>query len=193
MQISRIRWYIKPETYFFGAVIVLIFPLSWVAAWLIAAVVHELSHYAALRILRVRVDAVTIGISDTVMKTEAMETPTEIICALAGPLGGLCLLFLSRWMPRVAICALFQSLYNLLPIFPLDGGRALLSLLDCFLPADFAKKIYNIVKFSMFSFFLIISVASMYFRLGIILLVFTAILFLKSKKENPLENGINKL
>lgn len=193
MQTSRIRWHIKSEIYFFGAVVFLIIPLRWIAAWLIAAVAHELFHYAALRLCGVNVDEVTIGMHGATMRTESMEPSTETICALAGPLGGLCLLFLSRWAPYIAICGLFQSLYNLLPIFPLDGGRALLGILRCVLSADSADRIYSIIKVSVLLIFLIMSVVCLYFRLGLIPLIFTVILFLKSKKENPLENGINKL
>ena len=58
------------------------------------------------------------------MEVDGLSDGKELICALAGPAGGLILLIFARWIPRIAICAAVQALYNLLPVYPLDGGRA---------------------------------------------------------------------
>ena len=49
----------------------------------------------------------------------------ELLAVLAGPVGSLLLLGVHRWFPRLALCGLVQGLFNLLPVRPLDGGRAL--------------------------------------------------------------------
>ena len=49
------------------------------------------------------------------------ETMTEE----TGPCAGFLLLFWVRLVPWLAFWGLMQGLYNLLPVYPMDGGRAL--------------------------------------------------------------------
>lgn len=100
-------------------------PLNWLVAVMVAACFHELCHILALRLLAGRVCCLRIGAGGAAIHAQPLSAGKELVCALAGPMGGLCLLLLARWFPRVAICAGIQSFYNLLPVYPLDGGRAL--------------------------------------------------------------------
>lgn len=113
------------------AAAVLLLPANWVAAWLLAAAFHELCHYIALRLCGVNVFAMRIGFSGAAIEAESMKPEHELIAALAGPFGGLLLLLLLRIMPSVAVSALIQSVFNLLPVYPLDGGRAIRALVAC--------------------------------------------------------------
>ena len=63
------------------------------------------------------------------METASMSPVREAICALAGPLGSFSLLLISEYFPEAAVCGLIQGAYNLIPIFPLDGGRVVRFLL----------------------------------------------------------------
>ena len=105
------------------ALLLLIVPLRWVAAMILAALIHELGHYIALRLCGVHVFGVEFSLSGARMKVGSMSACQEFICALAGPLCGLSLLMVARWVPRTAICGCIHSVFNLLPIYPLDGGR----------------------------------------------------------------------
>ncbi len=107
-----------------AALSILLLPLNWIFAGLIAAGFHELCHCIAVWIVGGRVWEFRICAGGAVMDASPMSTVRELFCVLAGPIGGILLSLFFRWIPRVAICAVFQSAFNLLPIYPLDGGRA---------------------------------------------------------------------
>lgn len=107
------------------AVLLLVLPMPWLFAAFTAAMLHELSHIFMVRILGGRITGISIGIGAAIIQTHIPGTGRELICALAGPLGSILLLFVGRYFPRLALCALVQGLFNLLPIYPMDGGRIL--------------------------------------------------------------------
>lgn len=107
------------------AAMVLLVPGSWLASAWFAALFHELCHLGALLFLGHPARKIILSASGAEIVTEQMQPLHEWICALAGPLGGLSLLLFAKHWPMVAVCAAVHSLYNLLPIYPADGGRAL--------------------------------------------------------------------
>lgn len=109
------------------ALLLLMLPLQWLLSAAIAAAVHEGCHYLAIWLLSRSKASMRLGTTGAKMALPVMSQGREVLCALAGPLGGLCLLLFARWIPRIAICGVMQSAFNLLPIYPLDGGRALQS------------------------------------------------------------------
>ena len=132
MQTYRTNPLISPGFFIKLATAILLLPAHWVCAWFFAAAFHELCHYVALRFCGVQILAMRIGFSGAIIETEPMHPKNELISSLAGPFGGLLLLLLLRVSPRIAICALLLSLFNLLPFYPFDGGRAFFSLISCF-------------------------------------------------------------
>ena len=101
----------------------LVLPLRWFIASLIAAGIHELGHYGAVLLCKGRMNSVRIGAFHCVMNATDLTPWQEILCICAGPIAGFATLFLAPWMPVTAVCGFLQTVYNLLPVYPLDGGR----------------------------------------------------------------------
>ena len=124
---------IQPGFCIFLALSLLLLPIKWVLAWALAVVVHEACHYLALRACNARILRIDVGFSGAAIETEIAGLG-ECICAIAGPLGSISLLLFGKWFPELAVCGLIQAVFNLLPVFPLDGGRFLRALQERYAP-----------------------------------------------------------
>ena len=103
----------------------LVLPVRWILAALVAAVFHEVCHAVAVFLCGGKLQSVTVGRVGAVMTASPMTNPRKFISTMAGPVGSALLVFVMPWLPRVAFCSAVYCMYNLLPIYPLDGGRAL--------------------------------------------------------------------
>ena len=112
-------------SYFFLAVLCLVLPLNWLLAAMTAALCHELCHILAVVLMGGTIYSLTIGAEGAVMESSPMSPWQELISILAGLAGSFMLLLFAECVPKTAICGLVQGFYNLLPMYPLDGGRAL--------------------------------------------------------------------
>ena len=116
------------------ALSLLILPSSWVFAWLGASFIHEICHYFALKFIDTDICSIRIGTLGARIEADIPSYGREVLCAAAGPLGSLSLILLAKWYPRLAICGFVQAAYNLIPVFPLDGGRIILCLVKRYIP-----------------------------------------------------------
>ena len=104
---------------------VLLFPLRFLLGVLLAAFVHELGHILAVRLMGGRVLGIRLHACGARIEAAPMEPGRAAVCALAGPAAGAVCILAWRWFPELALAALVQTGFNLIPIYPLDGGRAL--------------------------------------------------------------------
>lgn len=122
---QRTEWKMHHSVYMLLVLLLLLVPLKWLAAALGSILLHEACHIIALKLFKIRIHTVKISCGGMEMRTEPMKCYQELLCALAGPGSFLLVLFASRWFPRLTICSAFHTAYNLLPVYPMDGGRAL--------------------------------------------------------------------
>ena len=181
---NETRFAVMPSFYILLALTVLILPIRWVGAWVVAAFFHELCHYAVLRLFHCKVYSVQVHACGAIMQTEPLRSLVEILSSLAGPLGGFALLLFARHFPAIAICGFFQSFYNLIPLFPLDGGRAVCALTRKIFPNRIADRIIMIIENAVAIIFLLIGIYGTFLlKLGTMPLVLSAVLILQNKKR----------
>lgn len=110
--------------------------------------VHELGHAVAATLFGLQPIAITLhGFGGVTSHRRADHPWKELVVTLAGPSAGLSLAVLAfvaallafpglagEIIEYVFAVNLFWSLFNLLPLYPMDGGQALASFLKLFAP-----------------------------------------------------------
>ena len=133
-----LRLYVHPLFLIFGAYYALTGKILIFIIYTLSAVVHELGHSFAAAGLGYRLNKITLMPFGTVASgdIDGLKLKDEIKIALAGPLINLAigLFFVATWwiFPEIyaftdviAEANLSLAIVNLLPVFPLDGGRVL--------------------------------------------------------------------
>ena len=103
---------------------VLLFPLRFLVGVLLAALIHELGHLLALKMAGGRVLSIRLCSFGARIEAAPMSPGRAALCALAGPAAGALTIFAYKFFPELALAGLVQTVFNLLPVYPLDGGRA---------------------------------------------------------------------
>lgn len=109
--------------------------IAYVAALAAVIIIHELGHYIAMRVFNysnVKIFFIPLVGAFTSGKKQEVSQKQLSIIILAGPLPGLiigCILLIlnidlqNPTVKMLVNCFLLLNLFNLLPIYPLDGGR----------------------------------------------------------------------
>lgn len=129
---------------------------------LICAALHECGHIAALLLFKSAPTEIRFGIFGIRIQHNnyALSDWAQLVISLCGPLVNLALFALSYvaslfWQnqPLIMLCAvnLVMGAFNLLPILPLDGGRALEIVLGRFFPDACVRRIMGAVCVVMIS------------------------------------------
>lgn len=121
-----------------------VLPRGWFLPLILATAVHELGHMAVIALSGGRIRALRLKLTGARLETSPLSYGQEVCSALAGPVSSLFLLLFGAVCPPLAFWGLAQGLYNLLPVYPLDGGRVMLAGLSLLLPRDRAERWYRV-------------------------------------------------
>lgn len=127
-----------------AAALVLI-PVPYLAAWLTAALVHELGHIGAVYLCGGRILSFRFSLGGAVLESDIESKRKSFLCCLAGPAASFLVYFLFPQIPLLSLCGLLQGLLNLIPIAELDGWRCLESLLRTVVHEETAARILSAV------------------------------------------------
>ncbi len=178
----HLRIQISPIFCIYLCIVLLLFPIKRVISWIIAAAFHELCHAIVIKSCGLQIDRVQLHIGGATIHTQISSSKKELICAIAGPIGSALLLLFIRVWPELSFCGLVQCVFNLLPIYPLDGGRAL----RCLVELIVGKQQLDIVMLWVDRITLsIISILSVYvslqYEIGLLPIIVTTTLILKRR------------
>ena len=123
--------------------------------------VHELAHIIALRFFGLKVKSVRAELTGLCIDYCGFAEPVaHIAAAFAGPAGGFIYAYAASliaretgcaWMELSAGISLLLSVFNLLPVLPLDGGRILLGLMAMLLGTQAGERITCRISFAITS------------------------------------------
>ena len=103
----------------------LLFPVRVGAGILLSALIHEAGHSLSLWFCGGRIHRISLHIGGAKIEATPLSPGRELLCILAGPFAGALTVFAWRVFPELAVAGLVQTVFNLLPLPNLDGGRAL--------------------------------------------------------------------
>ena len=102
---------------------VLLFPLRITCGIMLAAAIHELGHITALVLCGGKVRRIRLRPGGARIYAAPLSPGQELLCILAGPGAGALTVLAWRVFPELAAAGLLQTVFNLLPLPNLDGGR----------------------------------------------------------------------
>lgn len=127
-------------------------PAATFVPFLLSVFLHETGHLLALWLCKAPIHKLRLGLSGTTICTAPLSYKHEIITAAAGPaMNFILVLFCLHRQPEMALLNLGLMLYNLLPLYPLDGGRILRSVLHLLLQDKTAALMEQLICFLCFS------------------------------------------
>lgn len=147
--------------------------------YVIAVVVHEYGHYFVASRLGYRTDGILFSIYGAGLYTSKIyKSKDDIKISLAGPFVNLIIIILIVcfwWIVPSSYLFTYDfflansvvMIFNLIPIYPLDGGRVLVAVLADKFKRKRVMKVSNIICFIIGVFFLVIFLISFAFKVNI--------------------------
>ena len=180
---------IKVSPFFIIYSTIIVFTDSpYILPTILGIILHELGHILCAKILRAKITRLTLSPLGAQMKLEGIiPYKDELLIALSGPLLGILgFLFAFPFAHRSEMCSAFAiislslSIFNLLPLPSLDGGRILRCALCSLVSLNIAEKVSKTLGFFTlcllwaFTVYFMIKLAG-----GLSVFIFCSIFFLK--------------
>lgn len=159
--------------------------------FVLAVVIHEFGHYAVAKILGYRLKKFAISPYGFVLKYEEknFNYRDELKIAMAGPVlnfVSILIIFGLWWLfPTIyfvtesfVVVSLILALINLLPAYPLDGGRIFVDIASYFFDIKNAKKITMICNLLLSMFFLVCFIVCVFINFNPTYLLFSIFLMI---------------
>lgn len=133
----KIQISINIEIFLFIIIFIITKQIDIYAIFIISTLIHEISHALtgiALGLKLRKFCIIPFGFNIAFEETGSYKTNTkkQLIIAIAGPFTNLCIMILAiifNLHSNIIYANLIIAVFNLIPIYPLDGGRILKSIL----------------------------------------------------------------
>ena len=180
---------------------------------IVFAMIHELGHLIAGLAMGMRPEKMELkpsGVSisfkltpkdynQKIIKGNLLEVK-KIFVALAGPLTNLLIIFIAINVEidlfsnlMIIYANLLLILFNLLPIYPLDGGRILEGILHIFFGKRNSEKYTNIFSFFVLILVTFVAIIGVYYMENISIFFITIFLWMLYLKEDMVYRKKNKI
>lgn len=127
--------------------------LGWVngkvcLCFLIGILLHECGHLFLAKLLGVSVDGIAVQAGGAVIHSCNLNYRQELFVAMAGPFVSFLAAVVGKCISgQFAAVSLLLGAVNLLPVYPMDGGRILRSALCLLLSVERAQRIVKITAY----------------------------------------------
>lgn len=145
----KIKISINIEILLFIIIFIITKQIKTYAIFIIFTLIHEIGHAVAGIILGIKIKEFAImpfGFKITFKNNRKKEKIKKLIIALAGPIVNLFIMTLAiifKLHSSIVYSNLIIAVFNLIPIYPLDGGRALKSIIGMMTSSQKANEIIN--------------------------------------------------
>jgi stage IV sporulation protein FB len=195
--VKHVKFTISPLFLLFGAFLFYFNFGSLFAAYVLTIILHELGHAYVAKKLGYQLNSIKLMPYGTELsvKTQINNFKDDLLISLAGPFVNLVLIILTLalwWLfPTIYIYTelffianLISLLFNLLPVFPLDGGRVVLNLLSRKINRESAYKIMQTFGSVVAILFFLMFLVSAFYKLNITFFIISFFLMESSLSKN---------
>ncbi len=195
--LNKLKFVVHPVTLIFCAMSIFAGMFWLFFTYLVCLLFHEFSHAMLAKRLGYRCTKITLYPTGALLSGNADEFTfkDEIIISLAGPLSNIFLIIICVFLwwifPEVynytgdfVVANLSLALFNLLPIFPLDGGRCLLAMLSLKTQRKNATKICKNVTLIFSILLFLVFIISCFFTFNLQIGIMSIVIFITAISED---------